>query len=192
MNAAQLSRRGFLASAASAAGVSWLATYWPAVLAAGKEARAAKGAGAAFEVLSADEAADLAAIAAQIIPTDETPGATEAGVVYFIDKVLKGFMAGAAPGLRDGLKALNAKAAGGRFSALTADQQHTLLEGEEKSAFFGTMQFLTVAGMFSMPSRGGNRNDVGWKMLGFEHQMAWQPPFGYYDAKATGKPWSES
>jgi hypothetical protein len=42
--------------------------------------------------------------------------------------------------------------------------------------------------MFAMPSYGGNRNHAGWKMLGFEHQMAWLPPFGHYDAQATSKP----
>ena len=41
-----------------------------------------------FSVLSEEEAQEFQAIAARIIPTDETPGATEAGVIYFIDNVL--------------------------------------------------------------------------------------------------------
>ena len=33
-------------------------------------------------------AAEIEAIAARIIPSDATPGAREAGVVYFIDRAL--------------------------------------------------------------------------------------------------------
>ena len=42
--------------------------------------------------LSAAEAADVEAVAAQIIPTDDSPGAREAGVVYFIDRALATFL----------------------------------------------------------------------------------------------------
>ena len=189
---ARLSRRGFLKAATSAGGAAWLAAHWPAALAAAQAAAEARDAGAAFELLSAEEAADFAAIAAQIIPSDTLPGATEAGVVHFIDSALRGFMAGAADDLRKGLRALNKKAAttqpGARFAALPPEAQATLLKAEESSAFFGTVRFMTIAGMFAMPSYGGNRDHAGWKMLGFEHQMAWAAPFGYYDAQATAKP----
>jgi len=180
------SRRGFLKAAGSAAGTAWLAAWWPAALAAAKQAGAARAAAAPLETLSPEEGADFAAIAAQIIPGDELPGATEAGVVYFIDAALRGFMAGAAADLRKGLADLNRKA-GTRFAGLTAQAQLDLLKKEESSQFFGTMQFLTVAGMFAMPAYGGNKDYAGWKMLGFEHQMAWLPPFGHYDAQATAK-----
>jgi hypothetical protein len=50
-----------------------------------QEARLGEG---EFTTLSAEEAMEFTAIAARIIPTDATPGATEAGVIYFIDKVL--------------------------------------------------------------------------------------------------------
>ena len=43
-----------------------------------------------FEVFTAAEAADIRAIAARIVPTTDTPGATEAGVVYFIDSGARG------------------------------------------------------------------------------------------------------
>jgi gluconate 2-dehydrogenase gamma chain len=180
-----LSRRGFLRAAGSAA---WL-TSWPAVLAAAEQAAAARDAGAAFEILAPDEAADLAAIAAQIFPTDALPGANEAGVVYFMDSALGSFMAGAREPVLAGLRALNAKAAAvqpaARFAQLPAAEQTRLLQAQEPSPFFGTVRFMTVAGMFALPVYGGNRSHAGWKMLGFEHQMAWQPPFGHYDAAAT-------
>ena len=44
-----------------------------------------------FEVFTPEQAKEVEAIAARIIPTDELPGATEAGVVYFIDRALKTF-----------------------------------------------------------------------------------------------------
>ncbi|MGH8442968.1 MAG: gluconate 2-dehydrogenase subunit 3 family protein, partial [Nevskiaceae bacterium] len=89
----ELSRRGFLKATGSLAGAAWAASLWPAVLAAAQQAGAARDAGADFEMLTAEEAADLAAIAAQIIPSDGSPGATEAGVVYFMDSALRTFMA---------------------------------------------------------------------------------------------------
>ena len=179
-----LSRRGFL----KGAGALGIAALWPQVLAAAQDAAAARDAGAAFETLAPDEAADLAAIAAQIFPTDALPGATEAGVVYFIDGALRTFMAGARESILSGLVALNRKAAaaqaGARFAGLPAEAQVRLLKAEELSPFFGTVRFLTVAGMFALPVYGGNKGYAGWKVLGFDHRHAWVPPFGHYDAPA--------
>ncbi|WP_347260581.1 gluconate 2-dehydrogenase subunit 3 family protein [Rudaea sp.] len=176
------SRRQFLQSAAGAA---WLAAAWPAILTAAEQGHAARATGT-FKHLAADEAADFAAIAAQIIPSgDDLPGANEAGVVYFIDAALGGFMAGAAADLRKGLADLN-QSAGVRFATLPADRQVQALKGAEATPFFEAVRFLTIGGMFALPGYGGNRDSAGWKLLGFEHQMAWAPPFGFYDAKAGG------
>ena len=184
-----LSRRGFL----KGAGALGLGALWPAVLAAAQDAAAARDAGAGFETLGAEDAADLSAIAAQIFPSDPAlPGANEAGVVYFMDSALRGFMAETREVVLGGLGALNRKAAaaapGARFAALPGEEQVKLLKAEENSPFFGLVRFMTVAGMFALPSYGGNRDYAGWKMLGFEHRMAWLPPFGHYDAQATAKP----
>lgn len=187
----ELSRRGFLKATGSMAGAAWAAALWPAVLAAAQDAGAARDAGAEFEQLTAEEAADLAAIAAQIFPTDELPGATEAGVVYFMDSALRSFMTGAADSVSEGLDALNRKAAaiqpGARFAKLPAAEQVKLLKAEENSPFFGTVRFMTIAGMFALPAYGGNKDHKGWKVLGFEHRHFWQPPFGFYDAQVAAK-----
>ncbi len=45
----------------------------------------------AFEYLTPDAARTLSALAAEIIPSDDGPGATEAGAVYFIDRALVTF-----------------------------------------------------------------------------------------------------
>ena len=39
----------------------------------------------------------------------------------------------------------------------------------------------TAAGMFANPEYGGNRDKIGWKLLGFDDRFFWQQPFGYYD-----------
>jgi gluconate 2-dehydrogenase gamma chain len=192
LDAPELSRRGFLKATGSMAGAAWAASLWPSVLAAAQDAAAARDAGAEFEQLTAEEAADLAAIAAQIFPTDDLPGATEAGVVYFMDSALRTFMAGAADPVSAGLDALNRKAAaiqtGARFSMLTPAEQFKLLKAEEHAMpFLNTVHFMTIAGMFALPVYGGNRDHAGWKLLGFEHRHAWVPPFGHYDAQVAAK-----
>ncbi|MDH4256161.1 MAG: gluconate 2-dehydrogenase subunit 3 family protein, partial [Gammaproteobacteria bacterium] len=56
----------------------------------------------------------------------------------------------------------------------------------EHTPFFGGMRFLTVLGLLALPSYGGNAGKLGWKLVGFVDQHAWQPPFGHYDAEYAG------
>jgi gluconate 2-dehydrogenase gamma chain len=178
------SRRDFLISSA---GSTLALLSWPAAVAAREQATAAQTAGAAFKVLGSGEAAELAAIAARIIPTDETPGATEAGVIYFIDQILVTQRAELLGPLREGLTSLRDAVAGAYdtsdFHRLEPAQQDQLLTAIETTPFFNSMRFLTIAGMFTLPQYGGNRGGVGWKLIGFEDQHMWQPPFGFYDAE---------
>ncbi|MGD9387210.1 MAG: gluconate 2-dehydrogenase subunit 3 family protein [Gammaproteobacteria bacterium] len=181
-----MTRRAFLQASGSAAGSAWLALQAPAVMAAAQAAVAARDAGRPFEHLTAEEAAGIEAMAARIIPTDDTPGAREMGVVFFVDQALGGFMAGEAGSLRDGtasLDALAAKAHGSAFAELAPEAQDELLRRIEDTPFFGLVHFLTVAGALALPSYGGNRGYLGWQLIGFEHRHAWLPPFGHYDAE---------
>lgn len=184
MQKKQFSRRQFLKDSASAAGLSLAGINLSLLFPLGEAAASARDAGQPFQVLNKDEAADLEAITAQIIPTDDTPGAREAGVIYFIDGAVAGMFADMLPELREGLLALNEKVSGegSRFASLDAQAQQALLTREEASPFFDLMIFLTLAGMFSLPKYGGNRDNIGWKMIGFDHRHAWSAPFGYYDA----------
>jgi gluconate 2-dehydrogenase gamma chain len=185
----RLSRRAFLGASGSVIGASWLAVQWPTLVAVAEAAAKAQQAGTAFLALSPGEAAGLEAIAARIIPTDDMPGAREAGVIHFIDQALAGFMADDADELRAGLVSLDAAAAarepGRDFAALDPEAQDALLGEIEETPFFGLMHYLTVAGMFAMPRYGGNRDQLGWKLLGFDHRHGWQPPFGHYDAESA-------
>jgi gluconate 2-dehydrogenase gamma chain len=177
------SRRQFLKDSGSVVGGSWLSVNLPAVLAVAQVACSRKESGAAWLNISTEEAEGFAAIVDQIIPPDESPGASEAGVVYFIDEALGGFMQGAADMLREGLADLDRRASGADFASLGFERQTAVLTQVAESEFFGTMLFLTQAGMFAMPQHGGNQDEAGWRLIGFDHRHAWQPPFGYYDAQ---------
>lgn len=188
MNSDKLSRRHFLKSAGQTVGGTLAAIKLPVILGVAQVACSRRDAEAAFANLDQRQAIEFEAVAAQIIPTDDTPGAREAGVIYFIDGALGSFMAGARDFLLSGLDELHQQAktlapSVQWFSELSNQQQIEVLKNSEQTPFFGTMQFLTVAGMFSMPSYGGNKDHVGWQLLGFNHQHVWQPPFGYYDAE---------
>jgi gluconate 2-dehydrogenase gamma chain len=189
---ADASRRAFLRASAGIAGGSLLAFQLPVFLAVAEAAAAAREAGAAFLHLSPEDAAVLEAIASRILPSDDTPGAREAGVIHFIDQALGSFMADARADLAAGaatLEAMTAAAAeGSGFAALAPERQDVLLSEIDTTPFFELMHYLTVAGMFSLPSYGGNRDHAGWKLLGFTHQHVWVPPFGHYDAEFVGGP----
>jgi gluconate 2-dehydrogenase gamma chain len=143
----------------------------------------------AFTVLGVEEAREVEAIAARIVPTTDTPGAREAGVVYFIDRALGTFQKAALGDLRAALADLKKRAGrkrrGAAFSALTAAEQDAVLIGAEEQPYFGLLTFLTYMGMFGEPAYGGNRNEVGWKLLAFDAHGPHKPPFGYYDAQVT-------
>lgn len=181
------SRRQFLKNTGSVVGGSWLSVNLPVVLTVAQAACSRKESGAVWLNISTEKAEGFAAIVDQIIPPDESQGASEAGVVYFIDEALGGFMQGAAAMLREGLADLDRRASVAGFASLDFDRQTAVLAQVEDSPFFGTMLFLTQAGMFSMPQYGGNRDEAGWRLIGFDHRHAWQPPFGYYDAQPGEK-----
>jgi len=189
MNNADKSRRDFLAKTTGLAGISWLGLNAPLLMAAAGAAAEQRDANTGWVHISPAEAAILAALVDQVIPPDKTPGAAEIGVVYFIDQALGGFMADAAEMLKQGIAELDdsAREAHPRkqgFADLSFKKQTLLLQPIDTTPFFNTMIFLTHCGMFAMPSWGGNRQKVGWKLIGFDDRHAWQPPFGYYDAQA--------
>ncbi len=187
-----------------------------------------------FTIFVPFQAAIIQAAAARLIPTDDTgPGATEAGVVYFIDRqiakegmgyrgnryVMGPFLSGeptqgdqSALPIRDqfrvgifGLEAYAQQTFQQGFVACTPEQQDQLLtdlsQGKPEgfggssfqtnplaqgsqltpnlslettlgatsgaTAFFTLLRNYTMAGFFADPVQGGNRDMVGWKMIGF-------------------------
>jgi Gluconate 2-dehydrogenase subunit 3 len=202
------SRRQFLLQAGTGATAALIAAHWPAMLSAAERAGAAAQSAAPykFEFFTPDEAREIDAISARIIPTDETPGAHEAGVVYFIDRALMTFASDDQATYREGLPDLQSrvrKAVAGvdKFSSATPQQQDAVLHELElqqgkgrqlfaqqgaRPPFFDALRTHTVIGFLILPEAGGNNSGVGWKLIGRERDHMFQPPFGYYDKNYPG------
>ncbi len=190
MNKRQQSRRQFLKDSSAAMGLTLAGIHLPSLLPLGEAAAKARDAQAAMQVLTAEEAADIEAITSMVIPSGETPGAREAGVVYFIDLALGAQLASLLAPLRRQLSEMNALAgsdSAGGFARLDEAGRIAVMEKADSAGFLGVFSTLTMFGMFSMPSYAGNRDHVGWDMIGFDHRHAWMPPFGYYDGDEHGK-----
>jgi len=203
-----LSRRSFLTRAGGAVSAVWLSTHWTALVSAAEHARQAAKSGAPpkLQFFTAEEAAEIDAITARIIPSDETPGAREAGVVYFIDRGLATFAVDDQKTYRQGLPSVQSRVRElfpkiEKFSGATPEQQDQVLHSFDDqvgsgsgnprrraaaSSFFATLRVHTITGFLIDPDSGGNRSGVGWKVIGREPQHMFQPPFGYYDKDYAG------
>ena len=182
------SRRSMLAASATGLSSAWLAAHWPEILAAQEQARrVARSGGGKLEYLTPDQAVEVEAIAAQIIPTDSTPGAREAGSVHFIDRALASFERGQQAVYTKGLDELQTKVrqmGAAKFSAMSSAQQIEVLNSIEKTPFFNAIRTHTVIGFFSNPEYGGNDGKAGWRLIGFSDTFNFKPPFGSYDRDA--------
>src|SRR5579862_3359217 len=135
---------------------------------------------------TADEARVVAAACERIFPSDASgPGATEAGVVIFIDRQLagpygrdkyrytKGPWVESVPehGYQGKQTPREVYRAGiallGAFDDLTPDRQDATLLSIEKTTFFQMLRSHTIEGMFCDPMHGGNAGLVGWQLIGF-------------------------
>src|SRR5438105_699091 len=105
-----MTRREVLLHSAAQAGVVWaaLAQQYP-------HHDQAPSTDSALKFFTRDEAREIEAVAAQIIPADETGGAREAGVIRFIDLYLASYEPGDQNTYRAGIAVL-AEKSGGRFS----------------------------------------------------------------------------
>jgi hypothetical protein len=203
-----LSRRDFLSRGGAAVSAVWLSANWPAIVAASEHAHQAATSSAPpkFQFFTPEEAAEIDAISARIIPSDETPGAREAGVVYFIDRALATFAVDDQKTYREGLPGLQLRVrelfpALEKFSAATLEQQDQILHSLDEqtdsarrhsrssgasNSFFQAVRVHTIVGFLVDPDSGGNRDGVGWKVIGREPDHIFQPPFGYYDKDYAG------
>jgi len=169
---------------------AWVAANYPAILAAQDHVQKTVQGGQLPKLgfFSEAQAPEIEAMAAQIIPTDESPGAREAHCLYFIDRALTTFAKPAQATYTQGLQDLQAKVRqlypeGGRFSALSSEQQIKVLTEIQTTPFFNQVRTHTVIGFFSRPVHGGNYGKVGWKLIGYDDSLNHKPPFGYYDAQ---------
>ena len=183
------SRRSFLIDSVAGLGGVWVAANYPGILAAEEYVLKAAELGQAdkFVFFTPEQAVEVEEMAAQIIPTDETPGAREARVVAFIDRALVTFDHERQGDYTQGLKDLAAQTKqsfpyASKFSDLTFDQQIQVLTEIEDTPFFNLVRTHTVTGFFASPVHGGNHDKVGWQLLGYDDSLNHEPPFGYYDA----------
>ncbi|MBL8126205.1 MAG: gluconate 2-dehydrogenase subunit 3 family protein, partial [Chloroflexia bacterium] len=135
--------------------------------------------------LNAEQARTAAAIFERMFPADDVPGATEIGVVRYLDRALAGAYREDAALYRRGLAQLDAASRsthGVPFEAASPAAQdallHALERGEiagwpapEQAAFFRRLRAHLQEGLFSDPAYGGNIDKAGWRALG--HPGVW-------------------
>jgi gluconate 2-dehydrogenase alpha chain len=136
--------------------------------------------------LNPHEARTAAALFDRMFPADENgPGATEVGVVSYLDGALAGAYADKIEIYRVGLAALDRAAKGlcdAPFADCEAEQQDDLVGKLERGelpdfrtppqqSFFGMLREHLQEGLFADPVYGGNRDKLGWKFLG--HPGVW-------------------
>lgn len=140
--------------------------------------------GYAFAVLDDAQQRTVAALVDQIIPATDTPGAAEAGVPAFVDKILAEW---AEPEERQaflhGLAAFDARATeayGAAFAGLDAPTQQALVEAVDAETyapdapprdappFFRMVKELTVVGYYT-------------SRIGASEELRWNPAPGRWD-----------
>jgi gluconate 2-dehydrogenase gamma chain len=193
MNEQDDSRRRFLISAGVAVSGAWFASNWPAVAAAAEHARHAANSPepVPFAFLDAREVADIDAMAAQILPGGASAGAREAHATHFIDRALATFFSDRAPAFRSGLEQFRlafreAHPSVASFATASGLQQIAFLRSVDRTPFFASVRALTIMGTLASSRYGGNHEGLGWKLMGFEDQHVFEPPFGYYDRSYAG------
>ena len=192
MSGRERSRREFLLTSLSGVGAAWAVANYAGIedAYAFVQQSAKAGTPATFAFFSPAQAADVEAMASQIIPTDATPGAREARVIVFIDRILNTFEKDAQGDYAKGLTALAAQTkqlfpAATTFSALSSEQQIKVLTAMEKTPFFNLVRTHTITGFFAAPVHGGNANKAGWTLVRYNDSLNHKPPFGYYDAQPS-------
>ena len=125
--------------------------------------------------LMPDQRRILEAFIDRLVPKDELgPGAVECGAAEYIDRSLADYLANEKAVFTQGLAAVDAYARssqGGAFADLPADKRDAVLTAIDSGqvpnlrGFFNRARRLTLEGMFSDPSYGGNKNFAGWDLI---------------------------
>lgn len=133
------------------------------------------------EALSAQELRTLKAVMARLIPADEAGGgAAEAQTYVYVDRSLGHSYATSLPAYQQGLAGLDGQAealGAASFEELSDQDQDALLTKLEKGdldavmsggqVFFNMVRGHTLEGMFGDPMYGGNKDFIGWDLIGY-------------------------
>ena len=137
-----------------------------------------------YQAFTEEEAACLIALCEQIIPRDEYPGATDAGVIHFIDKQSKLRFPDERKLFKEGVASLQAwckKNYNKPFEDLDAATQITVMQSMEKDEiksdlwkvspkeFFNKLLDRTMQGFYGSPRHGGNKDYVSFKMMRLDY-----------------------
>jgi hypothetical protein len=128
----------------------------------------------------------LRAVVDCLIPPDDFPGAYEAGVCDYLERILQTDLAAQSEFFVAGLDAIDAEALerfNVSFANLTPHQQVSTLAAIESGdvmtswpisppLFFEMLVNTTAEGYYSDPQQGGNRGGRSWVMTGFEEFSA--------------------
>jgi len=159
---------------------------------AGDAATPGQAAGPA-ETLTAAEMRTLIAVVGRIVPADaDDGGAVGAGAHVYIDRALGHHLAKFRAAYAAGLAALRRQG----FADLPSARQDEVLGGFEAGSgnlggmasdaakgFFALVCRHTIEGLLSDPQYGGNRDEAGWKLIGYDGVRINYPP----QAQALGK-----
>ena len=149
----------------------------------------------AYETLDAPQQELLSALVDQILPTTDTPGASEAGVPQFIDKMMTGWYdTEDREAFLTGLAMVDPRAEGGSFVALANDARTALVAEMDAEAyeprpddappgtpFFRQLKELTLSGYYTSE-------------VGATQELQWLEAPGRYDADVplseVGRAWA--
>jgi gluconate 2-dehydrogenase gamma chain len=122
------------------------------------------GSQSSFRFFTEAEARTLDAMLARIIPSDDAPGAREAGVIHYIDRQLTGHFQDSQNAYRAGLASLRG------FAEAPSERQEEILremEGDRRRRpFLDLVIGHAMQGFYGNPRHGGNRDFASWRMLG--------------------------
>jgi len=140
-----------------------------------------------YYFFSEEEAKTLIALCEQIIPADHDPGATDAGVIHYIDNQMVKYFRKHQEGYRRNLSLVNecsTQLHGMPFYAINSDQQTDFMrhmqnsklppdlwKPEGQKVFFDLVLEHTMQGFYGAARHGGNKNYMSYKMMGLEYPL---------------------
>ena|SRR5215831_6781057 len=149
--------------------------------------RSPPNSGRAHAIFNQEQWATMSAACERIIPHDQDPGALEADVPVYIERMLRtpelvgmknSFLAGTNALGKHAMKAFSKP-----FYELVPAQQDQVLTafkdsspGSDDANYFELLLILTLEGLLGDPSYGGNKDRVGWELIGFGTS---EPPPNY-------------
>jgi len=141
-----------------------------------------------WQFFTDEEAACVIALCEQIVPEDEHGGgATEAGVIHYIDRQLVAVFDYDQVLYQQGISSLQSSCLdlhGKRFETLDKDTQYTLCTSMEEGnlpgkhwgdldqgRFFQLLIRHTMQGFYGPPRHGGNKNYMSYRMMGLDFPL---------------------